>query len=195
MGLFRTLASKMALGDEVAVTNGSNDPKEEPKDPVEAFLEEPKPSETLTNTETTETSSDTTESINEAAEETDSSSSEKSEESPANSDESSTNTEDIPADSEETPADSEETPANSEEAVVESPEEEEDEPELIDPMDDIREDCKAGSEAVKMAQRLEECQNRVSSRSNTEETCHEEMIDYVHAVDHCMAKNVFGKLI
>merc|ERR1712137_1304507 len=181
MGLFRTLASKMALGDEVAVTNGSNDPKEEPKDPVEAFLEEPKPSETLTNTETTETSSDTTESINEAAEEKDSSSSEKSEESPANSDESSTNTEDIPADSEE--------------AVVESPEEEEDEPELIDPMDDIREDCKAGSEAVKMAQRLEECQNRVSSRSNTEETCHEEMIDYVHAVDHCMAKNVFGKLI
>ncbi|CAJ0581543.1 unnamed protein product, partial [Mesorhabditis spiculigera] len=32
---------------------------------------------------------------------------------------------------------------------------------------------------------LDECTNRVQSRPNTEETCHQEMCDYIQALDHC----------
>ncbi|KAL4236446.1 hypothetical protein ACF0H5_004831 [Mactra antiquata] len=78
-----------------------------------------------------------------------------------------------------------------EEEVAEEEEEEED---LIDPVDDIRKDCESNKESLRYLQKLEECNNRVSSRSKTDETCHEEMIDWVHAVDHCVAHKLFSKL-
>ena len=53
-------------------------------------------------------------------------------------------------------------------------------------MDEIREQCKTGSDCVRLAQVLEECNERVKSRSNTDETCHQEVIDFMHAVDHCV---------
>lgn len=36
-------------------------------------------------------------------------------------------------------------------------------------------------------ERLELCEARVSSRSNTEEDCTEELFDFLHARDHCVS--------
>ena len=54
-------------------------------------------------------------------------------------------------------------------------------------MDAIREECEKKPEAVTYFSKFEECTNRVESRSQTEETCAEELYDYVHKVDHCVS--------
>lgn len=66
--------------------------------------------------------------------------------------------------------------------------------ELQDPIDELREKCAQSPEAVKYFQKLEECNSRVESKSETEETCWEELHDYVHKVDHCVAHSLFSKL-
>lgn len=33
---------------------------------------------------------------------------------------------------------------------------------------------------------VQECNDRVNSRKQTEETCHEEVIHYFHCLDHCV---------
>uniref|UniRef100_A0AC35U2A3 Cytochrome b-c1 complex subunit 6 n=1 Tax=Rhabditophanes sp. KR3021 TaxID=114890 RepID=A0AC35U2A3_9BILA len=38
---------------------------------------------------------------------------------------------------------------------------------------------------------LEECNARVTSRTQTEETCHEEMVEYIHHLDHCAMPKAF----
>ncbi|XP_010004990.1 PREDICTED: cytochrome b-c1 complex subunit 6, mitochondrial [Chaetura pelagica] len=38
------------------------------------------------------------------------------------------------------------------------------------------------------------CDARVSSRSQTEEQCTEELFDFLHARDHCVAHKLFKKL-
>ncbi|XP_010181330.1 PREDICTED: cytochrome b-c1 complex subunit 6, mitochondrial, partial [Mesitornis unicolor] len=43
-------------------------------------------------------------------------------------------------------------------------------------------------------ERLEQCDARVSSRSQTEEQCTEELFDFLHARDHCVAHKLFKKL-
>lgn len=40
-----------------------------------------------------------------------------------------------------------------------------------------------------MSEKLSTCNDRVSSRSSTEETCTEELFDYLHCVDHCVSKS------
>ena len=55
-------------------------------------------------------------------------------------------------------------------------------------MDPIREGCEQKPEAVKYFQKLEECNSRVESKSHTEESCAEELYEYVHHVDHCVSK-------
>ncbi|PKK22608.1 cytochrome b-c1 complex subunit 6, mitochondrial [Columba livia] len=74
------------------------------------------------------------------------------------------------------------------------PEEEEEEEELVDPLTTVREHCEQLEECVKARQRLEECDARVSSRSQTEEQCTEELFDFLHARDHCVAHTLFKKL-
>jgi ubiquinol-cytochrome c reductase subunit 6 len=69
---------------------------------------------------------------------------------------------------------------------------EEDE-ELVDAQEVIREKCKT-SKCQQLAERLDSCNARVSSRKKTTETCYEEIIDLMHCVDHCAAKPLFSKL-
>ncbi|VDI42449.1 cytochrome b-c1 complex subunit 6, mitochondrial-like isoform X1 [Mytilus galloprovincialis] len=69
---------------------------------------------------------------------------------------------------------------------------EDDEPEDIQVT--IKESCQQNAECVKYKDALDSCNARVSSRKETEETCYEEVLDYVHCVDHCVAKNLFNKL-
>uniref|UniRef100_A0A8D0L5Y1 Ubiquinol-cytochrome C reductase hinge domain-containing protein n=1 Tax=Sphenodon punctatus TaxID=8508 RepID=A0A8D0L5Y1_SPHPU len=44
---------------------------------------------------------------------------------------------------------------------------------------------------VQARERLETCTARVLSRSRTEETCTEELFDFLHARDHCVAHKLF----
>uniref|UniRef100_A0A8B9MZT2 Ubiquinol-cytochrome C reductase hinge domain-containing protein n=1 Tax=Accipiter nisus TaxID=211598 RepID=A0A8B9MZT2_9AVES len=67
------------------------------------------------------------------------------------------------------------------------PQEEEEEEELVDPLTTIREHCEQTEKCVKARERLELCDARVSSRSQTEEQCTEELFDFLHARDHCVS--------
>lgn len=68
------------------------------------------------------------------------------------------------------------------------------EEELVDPQKILREQCQQLPKCASLQEKLNTCNDRVTSRSNTEETCLEEMIDYVECVDHCAAKTLFSKL-
>ncbi|XP_064372234.1 cytochrome b-c1 complex subunit 6, mitochondrial isoform X2 [Dromaius novaehollandiae] len=73
-------------------------------------------------------------------------------------------------------------------------EEEEEEEELVDPLTTVREHCEQTEKCVKARERLELCDARVSSRSQTEEQCTEELFDFLHARDHCVAHKLFNQL-
>lgn len=45
---------------------------------------------------------------------------------------------------------------------------------------------------MKARERLELCDARVSSRSQTEEQCTEELFDFLHARDHCVSAAPMG---
>ncbi|XP_018026288.1 cytochrome b-c1 complex subunit 6, mitochondrial [Hyalella azteca] len=74
-----------------------------------------------------------------------------------------------------------------------APEEEEEE-ELVDPHDVLKEKCTATSTCTALKEKLDECSDRVNSKSNTTETCYEELIDLIQCVDHCLEKTLFSKL-
>uniref|UniRef100_H0ZD90 Ubiquinol-cytochrome c reductase hinge protein n=1 Tax=Taeniopygia guttata TaxID=59729 RepID=H0ZD90_TAEGU len=71
---------------------------------------------------------------------------------------------------------------------------EEEEEELVDPLTTLREQCEQIEKCVKARERLELCNERVSSRSESEEQCTEELFDFLHARDHCVAHKLFSKL-
>ncbi|XP_012631522.1 cytochrome b-c1 complex subunit 6, mitochondrial isoform X1 [Microcebus murinus] len=79
-------------------------------------------------------------------------------------------------------------------AVDEKNKEEEEEEELVDPLTTVREQCEQLEKCVKARERLELCDERVSSRSHTEEDCTEELFDFLHARDHCVAHKLFNSL-
>ncbi|NWI66053.1 QCR6 protein, partial [Todus mexicanus] len=56
-----------------------------------------------------------------------------------------------------------------------------------DPLTTIREHCEQMEKCVKAREQLELCDARVSSRSQTEEQCTEELFDFLHARDHCVS--------
>ncbi|XP_050444641.1 cytochrome b-c1 complex subunit 6, mitochondrial [Cataglyphis hispanica] len=68
------------------------------------------------------------------------------------------------------------------------------EEELVDPQKVLREQCSQEVKCSNLQEKLNTCNDRVNSRSNTEETCLEELLDYVQCVDHCVAKTLFSKL-
>eukprot|EP00039_Didymoeca_costata_P021793 m.3017 g.3017 ORF g.3017 m.3017 type:complete len:96 (-) comp2643_c0_seq2:2412-2699(-) len=72
--------------------------------------------------------------------------------------------------------------------------EDEDEEDVVDPREAIKENCEASSGCAALATKLEECNARVNSKSNTEETCLEELQDFVVCVDHCIAHDLFKHL-
>ncbi|XP_076623903.1 ubiquinol-cytochrome c reductase 11 kDa subunit [Colletes latitarsis] len=69
-----------------------------------------------------------------------------------------------------------------------------DDEELVDPQKALREKCAIKSACYSMKEKLDTCNDRVNSRSQTQETCLEELIDYVECVDHCVAETLFSKL-
>merc|ERR1711881_819522 len=75
----------------------------------------------------------------------------------------------------------------------EEEEEEEDEEDLIDPAVEIKEKC-AEDHCIKYKNRLDECNDRVTSKENTTETCLEEILDFYHCVDHCAGDKIFAKV-
>ncbi|XP_029355299.1 cytochrome b-c1 complex subunit 6, mitochondrial-like isoform X1 [Echeneis naucrates] len=70
-------------------------------------------------------------------------------------------------------------------------EEEEEEEEMVDPIDLVRQKCEEAEHCVHTRERLEQCETRVGSRSSTEEDCTEELFDFLHARDHCVAHKLF----
>ncbi|XP_030062930.1 cytochrome b-c1 complex subunit 6, mitochondrial [Microcaecilia unicolor] len=78
--------------------------------------------------------------------------------------------------------------------VVLAAEEEEEEEELVDPLTTVRNHCEQIEKCAKAHEKLELCETRVTSRSHTEEECTEELFDFLHARDHCVAHKLFSSL-
>ncbi|CAL8348256.1 unnamed protein product [Gadus morhua 'NCC'] len=70
-------------------------------------------------------------------------------------------------------------------------EEEEEEEDMVDPLESVRQKCEDVEHCVHTKERLEQCETRVGSRSATEEDCTEELFDFLHARDHCVAHKLF----
>ncbi|KAJ8375241.1 hypothetical protein SKAU_G00058210 [Synaphobranchus kaupii] len=73
----------------------------------------------------------------------------------------------------------------------EDEEEDEEEEDLVDPLDSVRQTCEESHHCVHMRETLETCETRVGSRSETREDCTEELFDFLHARDHCVAHKLF----
>lgn len=58
---------------------------------------------------------------------------------------------------------------------------------MEDPGDKVREACAESKECLKVKQELETCNQRVNSRSKTEETCVQELIDFLECRDKCVS--------
>lgn len=58
----------------------------------------------------------------------------------------------------------------------------------------LQEKCADRPKCANIQEKLTACNDRVNSKSKTEETCLEELIDYVECVDHCVAETLFSKL-
>ncbi|XP_028667311.1 cytochrome b-c1 complex subunit 6, mitochondrial [Erpetoichthys calabaricus] len=76
----------------------------------------------------------------------------------------------------------------------EEAEEEEEEEELVDPITLIREKCEQTEHCVHTREKFDLCETRVNSRSQTAEECTEELFDFIHARDHCVAQKLFSTL-
>ncbi|CEF63100.1 Cytochrome b-c1 complex, subunit 6 family and Ubiquinol-cytochrome C reductase hinge domain-containing protein [Strongyloides ratti] len=62
----------------------------------------------------------------------------------------------------------------------------------VDQLQHYREKCEEKVSHFKEI--LETCNARVESRTNTEETCHEEMVEYIQHLDHCAMPKAFAAL-
>ncbi|ODN04009.1 Cytochrome b-c1 complex subunit 6, mitochondrial [Orchesella cincta] len=56
-----------------------------------------------------------------------------------------------------------------------------------DPQEKYRELCRRTTECTKFLKKLTECNDRVNSKTKTEEKCIEEVMDYMHCVDYCVS--------
>ncbi|CAG0923196.1 unnamed protein product [Notodromas monacha] len=64
--------------------------------------------------------------------------------------------------------------------------------EMSDPLERLKGECEANKKCVALKARLEECNDRVNScEGETTETCEEEIMDFIHCIDHCVAKDLF----
>ncbi|MCJ8745287.1 hypothetical protein PDJAM_G00128640 [Pangasius djambal] len=84
-----------------------------------------------------------------------------------------------------------EAPAEEEEPEEEEEEEEE---EMVDPLETVRQKCEETEHCIHTRHKLEACEARVNSRSHTEEDCTEELFDFLHAREHCVAHKLFSLL-
>ncbi|EDV29226.1 Cytochrome b-c1 complex subunit 6, mitochondrial [Trichoplax sp. H2] len=77
---------------------------------------------------------------------------------------------------------------------AEEEEEEEEEEGPIDPKPILFEECGESPKCAPLKSVYETCNDRVNSRSNTEETCTQELFDFMHCADKCVAKTLFSRL-
>ncbi|KAK9753205.1 Ubiquinol-cytochrome C reductase hinge protein [Popillia japonica] len=66
--------------------------------------------------------------------------------------------------------------------------------ELVDPQQELRDKCRESDHCKHLVEKYEACNERVGSRSKTTETCIEELFDLLHAIDHCVTKDLFKRL-
>ena len=57
----------------------------------------------------------------------------------------------------------------------------------VDPQDELKEKCSNLRKCAKLKDELDVCNDRVTSRTQTAETCAQELFDFVHCVDHCVS--------
>nr|XP_022905937.1 cytochrome b-c1 complex subunit 6, mitochondrial-like [Onthophagus taurus] len=65
---------------------------------------------------------------------------------------------------------------------------------LVDPQEVLRNKCKETDHCKHLQEKYDACNDRVNSRSKTTEICTEELFDWLHAVDHCVTKDLFKQL-
>ncbi|CAK8680746.1 unnamed protein product [Clavelina lepadiformis] len=63
-----------------------------------------------------------------------------------------------------------------------------------DPMDEVKELCNNSSACKGYRVELDSCTDRVSSRSQTEEHCTQELFDFLHCSDKCVANKLFSNI-
>uniref|UniRef100_A0A1A9X4E8 Ubiquinol-cytochrome C reductase hinge domain-containing protein n=1 Tax=Glossina brevipalpis TaxID=37001 RepID=A0A1A9X4E8_9MUSC len=73
--------------------------------------------------------------------------------------------------------------------------EEEEEEELKDPMEELREECSNQEHISKLYDILNECNDRVNSKTETKETCEQELFDFLQERDDCVSKTLFDHLV
>lgn len=58
----------------------------------------------------------------------------------------------------------------------------------------FQEECGKRSAVAALYDKYQSCNDRVNSRSQTEENCAEELFDYMDALNDCVAETLFSKL-
>merc|ERR1712223_435119 len=95
-------------------------------------------------------------------------------------------------------AETEATQARNEEekkiVLVADDDDEDEEEELVDPMEALREQCSKDAHSLALLDELAKCTERVESRTMTEETCTQELFDFIGHRDHCVAHHLFNHL-
>uniref|UniRef100_T1GK42 Ubiquinol-cytochrome C reductase hinge domain-containing protein n=1 Tax=Megaselia scalaris TaxID=36166 RepID=T1GK42_MEGSC len=56
------------------------------------------------------------------------------------------------------------------------------------------ESCGQKGHIAQLFEKYQACNDRVNGKSKTTETCMEELFDYYHELDHCVAKDLWPKL-
>lgn len=72
--------------------------------------------------------------------------------------------------------------------------EEAEEEDLVDPQETLRAECTT-AHCLALKSKLDACNERVNSKSATAESCFEEVVDFMECVDHCVAPQLFAKLV
>ena len=65
---------------------------------------------------------------------------------------------------------------------------------VSNPQEILKEKCGERPKIAAFFSKLQTCNDRVSSRTKTEETCAEELFDYMDALNNCVAEKLFSKL-
>ena len=51
----------------------------------------------------------------------------------------------------------------------------------------LRAECRNDSHCEQFKEELQRCTDRVNSRKETTETCSQELMDFLHCIDHCVS--------
>merc|ERR1712142_1106316 len=94
----------------------------------------------------------------------------------------------VASDADEDEEESSEESSSGDEEEEEEDEDEEEEVELVDVFLDNRKLCEQTPKCVSLKEELDKCEERVNSRTETLETCTEELFEFIHERDHCTTK-------